>query len=154
MKLGHVIIIVTIFLTATIAISIPSYNPNSKLLLPTPETTTNDTVVAQAVAAAATASRTHGGMTCPTSDGSDTFNRTSALSDGIKGYILARLITKPTGPMIAIPVNGTIKVQVELWFVSYDWMNATETNVTISSKVAGTPMSGIASTRTVSQTAT
>ncbi|MGD0802653.1 MAG: immunoglobulin-like domain-containing protein [Candidatus Bathyarchaeia archaeon] len=115
MKIGHILIIIVVLLSATIVISIPSYHPK-------PEPVTEGKMIGVG-----------------TSDGSEITNRTTALSDGIKGYILARLITKPTGPILAIPANGTLKVQVELWFVSYDWMNATETNVTISSKVAGTP---------------
>jgi hypothetical protein len=114
-KIGHILIIAILFLLTTIVISIPSYHPK-------PEPVTEGKMIGVG-----------------TSDGSEITNRTTALSDGIKGYILARLITKPTGPILAIPANGTLKVQVELWFVSYDWMNVTETNVTVSSKVSGTP---------------
>jgi hypothetical protein len=114
LKLRYLLIVIALFLSATIIVSIPSISPKPEPV-------------------------TEGKVGQATSDGSDLTNRTTALSEGIKGYILARLITKTNGPILAIPANGTLKVQVELWFVSYDWGNTTETNVTISSKVAGTP---------------
>ena len=110
MKLGHILIIIVLFLLATIIVSIPSYRPKPE---PVPD----------------------GRAICiPTLSGwQDLINRTTALSYGFKGYILARLIKpRPTNLILAIPVNGTFKVQVELWFVSYDWMNATETKVTVN----------------------
>ena len=110
MKLGHVIIIIVLFLSTIIAVSIPQYRPKP---VPIPE------------------GRAIG---IPTLSGwQDLTNRTTALSYGFKGYILARLIKpRPTNLILTIPVNGTLKVQVELWFVSYDLMNATETKVTVN----------------------
>ncbi|MCX6653715.1 MAG: hypothetical protein NTY03_01200 [Candidatus Bathyarchaeota archaeon] len=106
MKVRHGLIVTLIFLTAVIAMSISSYHPK-------PEPITKGKVIGV------------GGLTW------DVFtNRTSALNQGINGYILARL-TKPTG-LLVIPANGTTKATVELWFVSYDWENVSETRITVS----------------------
>ncbi len=64
----------------------------------------------------------------------DITNRTSALNQGIHGYVLARL-TEPNDPLV-IHVNGTTKATVELWFVSYDWPEVKATNVTVSPQVS------------------
>jgi len=108
-KVRHVLITTVLFLTAVIAASIPSFNLWMEPL-------------------------TEPGISIHTLTIEDITNRTSALKYGKKGYILAQL-TEPTG-LLVIPPNGTLVATVELWFVSYDWENAMETNVTVSPKVA------------------
>jgi hypothetical protein len=110
LKFRHIIIVTILFLAATIAISIPSYQPKPEPL---------------------TVGRPIG---VGTSDTNHMINGTLQLSSGTKGYILSRL-TKPTG-LLVIPASGTINATVELWFVSFDWENATETNITVSPELS------------------
>ena len=64
---------------------------------------------------------------------SQMLNITEARRIGFKGYV-TQTIENHTGP-VRIPATGGVNVTVDLWFVSYDWGNATETNVTVAPKM-------------------
>ena len=143
MKLGQIIIIVTLFLTVTIAISIPSYNPNSVLLTaankgqptsdvrwwingassteaaPTaPETTTQvDNVALAAQAAATNIGKPMGFISTTTNE--DMLNATTALSDGVKGVIILNMDNSTQIPINTVQgVGKTIVLTAK--FVPYD----------------------------------